>query len=63
MEKRTCRKIVDVATINEHVSFVTKWRQKTCQGHRCSNVTPRVASGVHLHPRVGDIGGVTKASK
>jgi hypothetical protein len=56
----TYGQIVDVSTIDEHVSFVTERREETGEGHRSSNVTPGVSARVNVHSRVSDVGSVAE---
>lgn len=56
----THRKIVDVSSIDEHVSFVTERREETRERHRRSNVSPGVTACVNVHARVRDVRSVAE---
>lgn len=59
----TYGQVIDVSSIDEHVSFVTERRKETCETHRSSDVTPSVPRRVDFHARVSDVGRVAEEGK
>ena len=58
--KETYGKVIDVATVDEHVAIVAEGREETGERHGGSDVAPGVARRVDLHAGVGDVGGVAE---